>query len=439
MAPQRKQIRDGGSAGKTGRLPARSGAFAGWLAVSGMGIGFALWSAATVAGVYSTASSLSAAPHLASLGAPSRIALAEPRAVPAAEIRAKVDVLVARERARQMRLASTVVQDGKSVRLAVLAPQPAPAPQRAAAPLKERFAAAQARHGMPEPARFGPRSAEPERASRLALALAGSPQVRLDYALAAPPEPDAASRNIVLASLEFTLPDDGGDGPDGQARDFAAMPDNAPLPAFRPQIERPAQREEQRSQPDAEPAPRIAKRPEPHQPVMAFARPDNPEPGGIARAFKDLFSGRPSTGPAARDGVAVYDISAARVYMPDGSVLEAHSGIGHMADDPRYVDQKMRGPTPPGTYNLSMRESLFYGVEALRMTPVSGKVGYNRTGILAHSYLLRGGRAESHGCVAFKDYPKFLHAFKKGKIRRLVVVPGGSRSSNAVARNGSTG
>ena len=138
-----------------------------------------------------------------------------------------------------------------------------------------------------------------------------------------------------------------------------------------------------------------------------------------------------------RNGVAVYDISAAKVYMPDGSVLEAHSGIGEMADNPRYVKHKMKGPTPPHTYNLRMRERRFHGVEAIRMLPVDGRNKYGRDGFLTHSYLLRGGRAESHGCVAFKDYNKFLTAFKKGKIKQLVVVPGGGRAAGLkVASNG---
>ena len=136
-------------------------------------------------------------------------------------------------------------------------------------------------------------------------------------------------------------------------------------------------------------------------------------------------------------GVAVYDISAAKVYMPDGSVLEAHSGVGKMADDARYVNVKMGGPTPPHTYNLKMRERLFHGVEAIRMLPVDGKNKYGRDGFLTHSYLLRGGRAESHGCVAFKDYSKFLTAYKQGKVRQLVVVPAGGRSAGVrLASNG---
>ena len=133
-------------------------------------------------------------------------------------------------------------------------------------------------------------------------------------------------------------------------------------------------------------------------------------------------------GAKAGNGVAVYDIKAAKVYMPDGSVLEAHSGIGKMADNPRYVNVKMKGPTPPHTYDLKLREKRFHGVEALRMLPVDGKNRNGRDGLLAHSYLLRGGREELHGCVAFKDYHRFLSAFKKGKVKQLVVVASGGRS-----------
>ena len=52
---------------------------------------------------------------------------------------------------------------------------------------------------------------------------------------------------------------------------------------------------------------------------------------------------------------------------------------------------------------------------------------HGRDGILAHPYLLRGGRAESHGCVAIKDYPRFLKAFKQGKVTHIVVVPSMSK------------
>ena len=42
--------------------------------------------------------------------------------------------------------------------------------------------------------------------------------------------------------------------------------------------------------------------------------------------------------------------------------------------------------------------------------------------MLTHTRLLRRSIG-SHGCVAFKDYNKFLNAFKRGKIKTLIVVP----------------
>jgi hypothetical protein len=122
-------------------------------------------------------------------------------------------------------------------------------------------------------------------------------------------------------------------------------------------------------------------------------------------------------------GVAIYDISAATVYLPDGERLEAHSGLGYMVDNPRYVDRRNTGPTPPNVYNLVMRKGRFHGVEALRLLPADGNNKYGRVGLLAHTYLLRGRPAESNGCVAFKDYARFLAAFKRGDIKRLIVVP----------------
>jgi len=151
---------------------------------------------------------------------------------------------------------------------------------------------------------------------------------------------------------------------------------------------------------------------QPEADALAFVKPDRPvDPKPFNKLFKR------------QDGVAIYDISAGLVHMPDGSKLEAHSGIGKMADNPKYVHVRNNGPTPPNTYNLKMRESRFYGVEAIRMTPVTNQPMHGRDGFLTHSYLLRSRRPESHGCVAFKNYPLFLKAFKQGKVKQLVVVP----------------
>jgi hypothetical protein len=118
---------------------------------------------------------------------------------------------------------------------------------------------------------------------------------------------------------------------------------------------------------------------------------------------------------------AVYDISARTVYMPNGSKLEAHSGLGRFMDDPGSVSERNVGATPPNVYDLKPREQLFHGVQALRMIPVDAKGTLGRSGLLAHSYML-GANGDSNGCVSIKDYERFLKAFNNGEIKRLVVV-----------------
>ena len=118
---------------------------------------------------------------------------------------------------------------------------------------------------------------------------------------------------------------------------------------------------------------------------------------------------------------AIYDISAHTVYLPDGTRLEAHSGLGDRLDDPRFVDERDRGATPPGVYQLTLRESLFHGVQALRLNPIGGGFTFNRVGLLAHPYML-GPNGDSNGCVSFKTYDVFLRAFESGEVKRLAVV-----------------
>jgi len=118
---------------------------------------------------------------------------------------------------------------------------------------------------------------------------------------------------------------------------------------------------------------------------------------------------------------AIYDIAARTVYLPSGRRLEAHSGLGSHLDDPRYVNTKGRGPTPPNVYSLALRERLFHGVRAIRLVPVNDGKMFGRDGMLAHSYML-GPSGQSNGCVAFRNYPAFLSAFLRGEVDRLVVV-----------------
>jgi len=133
-----------------------------------------------------------------------------------------------------------------------------------------------------------------------------------------------------------------------------------------------------------------------------------------------LGSGHVTSGLYDRS-TAVYDITAHKVYLPDGTALEAHSGLGALLDDPRHADVKMRGVTPPAVYDLQPREALFHGVEALRLIPEDETQALGRDGLLAHSYML-GPNGDSNGCVSFKDYEAFLQAYKNHEITRLAVV-----------------
>ena len=132
---------------------------------------------------------------------------------------------------------------------------------------------------------------------------------------------------------------------------------------------------------------------------------------------------------------AIYDISAKTVYMPNGERLEAHSGFGKYMDDPKHVRLRMRGVTPPNTYRLTMREALFHGVEAIRMNPEDQPAMFGRNGILAHPYML-GPNGQSNGCMSVKDYSKFLAAFKRGEVNRVIVVFRMSKPPSMLARRG---
>ena len=165
------------------------------------------------------------------------------------------------------------------------------------------------------------------------------------------------------------------------------------------------------------------------QPVSAVVE-DDVQPEELAvvprLAKADDEAGRASPSAAALQeeaGVAIYDIARGLVYLPNGERLEAHSGMGPMRDNPTFVDRRNRGPTPPHIYDLTLRERPFHGVEAIRLTPVEGDAAvFGRVGFLAHTYMLRRP-GDSNGCVVFKDYRRFLAAFKKGQIKRMVVVP----------------
>ena len=152
--------------------------------------------------------------------------------------------------------------------------------------------------------------------------------------------------------------------------------------------------------------------------LLAFASADASITGSIGQKQNPALGG---SAPYERD-TAVYDISAHMVYLPDGSTLEAHSGLGSMLDDPGSAKIRMHGVTPPHIYELTPREALFHGVPALRLNPIGGDDAvYGRSGLLAHTFML-GPNGDSNGCVSFRDYNAFLNAYRNQGIKKLAVV-----------------
>jgi hypothetical protein len=190
------------------------------------------------------------------------------------------------------------------------------------------------------------------------------------------------------------------------------------------------------------------------RPASALAQVQNPtrsDDRTLLQKLSDLLPGKVTLASLAPNGglfhrgpdlaalgydnlTAVYDISAHAVYLPNGTSLEAHSGMGSLRDDPEHISVRMAGATPPAVYDLKPRETLFHGVAALRLIPTAGSDISGRSGLLAHSFML-GPNGDSNGCVSIKDYDRFLKAYNDGEINRLVVVPSLNSTTAALQRS----
>ncbi len=342
------------------------------------------------------------------------------------------------------RLAPTPLASGGNPFGALIAfgrePKPAAAPS-AAAPQAPKPAAA-----APDPldvaaALSSPRLASASTASPYGVLLdPGFLQTDKPAPLSAPPAVEA-KLEAAPASPEIPVLSE---TPAPAKPDVAAI-EAPPLPPARPGTLAPSAQPQRRFAPQNSNEPAVAAAPAPddrnifeklfgigrQQPgaVVAYAEPEgqaaNAARGsslaGTDRSSGFSFFGKSSPTTGYDQYTAVYDISARTVYLPDGRRLEAHSGLGDRLDDPRFVSERNRGATPPHLYDLTLREQLFHGVQALRLTPVGEGGVYGRAGLLAHTFML-GPNGDSNGCVSFKNYDAFLRAFEQGEIKRLAVV-----------------
>jgi hypothetical protein len=290
-----------------------------------------------------------------------------------------------------------------------------PAPENVANSLMftERFAAAAAQ-GQPS------RSAEPR--SVEATRVAETPPPAEAKAAPAPKSADAAKPKVSAPATRLALataPKEGAKLTDAKAAD--AKTANSPGSSIRDMAQRAKAAVLSIASSDKQ---NMVEKLWGKQPAaggfLAYASADASVTGSIidTRSQNPMMGGSP---PYDRQ-TAVYDIAAKTVYLPDGTRLEAHSGLGSKMDDVRYSHVRMQGVTPPHIYELKPREALFHGVPALRLTPIGGEEKiHGRDGLLAHSYML-GPSGQSNGCVSFKDYYAFLDAYRNKGIRRLAVL-----------------
>ncbi|WP_238314149.1 DUF2778 domain-containing protein [Methylobacterium crusticola] len=318
---------------------------------------------------------------------------------------------------------------------AALAPAPAGGPGPVQDPLPAEGPGRSALLGpaAPEPIAREPASPEPATLPDATLPDAARPSAEV----APPPEDREPARSVDAQAAE-------------PARLAQPLPQPVPLPVPRPpELRRPGLAEPaRRAERQAARQARSVAAPASAEDTRSFFEKlfGTPDTAGPALAYSSLESplvpvapGRrlgPVPNPSGGGGTAIYDISARIVSMPNGEKLEAHSGLGDSMDDPRHVHVRMRGPTPPGTYDLTEREKTFHGVRALRLTPLGGSAAiHGRAGLLAHTYML-GPSGASNGCVSFRDYDRFLQAYLRGEVQRLVVVPGRGQDSLPVIANG---
>jgi hypothetical protein len=290
----------------------------------------------------------------------------------------------------------------------VISAQPGIAPGPSLS-FEDRFAAAAPQGVEPRVQAEAPRLAEARRPQAETPGLAEAPKPRAETPKLAeaskPKESSPPVRVAAIAPAPRPVEPEPAKGPGAAVRDMAQRAKAAVLSIA--SADKPSIVEKLWGKPQAKAS------------LLAYASADASFTGSLGPSQNSATLGAM---PRYERDTAVYDISAHMVYLPDGTRLEAHSGLGGELDDPRSAHIRMRGVTPPHLYELTPREALFHGVPALRLNPVGGEDAiYGRTGLLAHTFML-GPNGDSNGCVSFRDYNAFLNAYRNQGIKRLAVV-----------------
>ena len=146
---------------------------------------------------------------------------------------------------------------------------------------------------------------------------------------------------------------------------------------------------------------------------------------GRGFGFGSLFGlGRSSVSPTALgydQYTAVYDLSAHTVYLPNGTKLEAHSGLGDRLDDPNHVNERMRGATPPHLYETRAAGG-FVPRRAGLASKSHRRRRYFRPRRSTRPHLYAGPELGIPTAACRSRTTTDLRAYQNGEIRKLAVV-----------------
>ncbi len=183
------------------------------------------------------------------------------------------------------------------------------------------------------------------------------------------------------------------------------LPDDVPFPGQKPVIDRPTVTKPQKQE----------------KTQLAYAPPSGQTENIQRGLFGRLF------GQAAHNKTAIYDISAATVYLPSGEKLEAHSGIATCATIRAMLTRRCVALRHRAL--ISFRCVKAYSTGSKQCVCSQPMVAIRTTATACWRTHTCCAGQDSNGCVVFKDYARFLRAFKRGEVNRMIVVTSMSSSS----------
>ncbi len=116
---------------------------------------------------------------------------------------------------------------------------------------------------------------------------------------------------------------------------------------------------------------------------------------------------------------AVYDLMAHTVFLPDGSRLEAHSGLGPLGTIPPMSWKRTGARRRRMNMNSRCARACSTACRRCGSIPSAGRMRSMAAPGCSPTPTCWGPDGDSNGCVSFKNYDAFLAAFQSGPSRSL--------------------